>query len=351
MAARRFCWGISDLKRGRFARWSLAALLWLGACAGPVEAGPAAATAPGPDTIHVSKRPVVLDTRDPTVDRVGRQLFKRGYSLTANDARFGGWSDLDISDDGTRLTAISDRGFWFDATVTHDASENIAELADARLGYLLNMAGFRQPGLEGDAEGLSRTPDGSFLVSFERRHRIWLYPAAEPPFSIRPRPLPMPAEAAKMPDNGGIETLVRLPGGRILAISEELLTKDGAANVGWLGDGRTWSQVSYVAGHDFKPTGAARLPDGDILILERRFSRMSVPGARIVRLHADALKPGARLQGDELARIEPPMTFDNFEGITTRVGPQGEIFIYVISDDNYFFLQRTLLLVFELAPE
>ena len=204
--------------------------------------------------------------------------------------------------------------------------------------------------LEGDAEGLSRTPDGSFLVSFERRHRIWLYPAAEPPFSIRPRPLPMPTEAAKMPENGGIETLVRLPGGRILAISEELMTRDGA-NVGWLGGGRTWSQISYVAGPDFKPTGAARLPDGDILILERRFSRMSVPGARIVRLHADALKPGARLQGDELARIEPPMTFDNFEGITTRVGPQGEIFIYVISDDNYFFLQRTLLLVFELAPE
>jgi hypothetical protein len=129
------------------------------------------------------------------------------------------------------------------------------------------------------------------------------------------------------------------------------MTRDGSANVGWLGDGRTWSQVSYVADHDFKPTGAARLPDGDILILERRFSRMSVPGARIVRLRGDALKPSARLQGDELARIEPPMTFDNFEGIATRVGPQGEIFIYVISDDNYFILQRTLLLVFELAPE
>ena len=336
------------MKRGGFARWPMAALLWLGACAAPVEAGPA--PAPGPDPIHVYMRPVVLDTRDPAVDRVGRLIFRGGHSLTANDSRFGGWSDLDISDDGARLTAISDRGFWFDATVAHDPNGAIAQFTDARLGYLPNMAGFRQPGLEGDAEGISRTPDGSFLVSFERRHRIWLYPAAEPPFSARPRPLPMPAEAAKMPENGGIETLVRLPGGRILAISEELMTQDGA-NVGWLGDGRTWSQVSYVAGQDFKPTGAARLPDGDILILERRFSRMHVPAGRIVRVRGDALKPGAKLVGEELARIEPPLTFDNFEGITTRLGPQGEIFIYAISDDNYFFLQRTLLLVFELAPE
>ena len=141
-----------------------------------------------------------------------------------------------------------------------------------------------------------------------------------------------------MPENGGIETLVRLAGGRVLAISEEMLTKDGA-NVGWLGDGRSWRRVSYGAGPDFKPTGAARLPDGDILILERRFSRMTVPGARIVRIPGPAIRPDTKLAGEELALIGPPMTFDNFEGITTRIGPQGEVLIYVISDDNYFFLK------------
>ena len=153
-----------------------------------------------------------------------------------------------------------------------------------------------------------------------------------------------------MPENGGIEALVRLPGGRVLALSEEMTTNDGA-QVGWIGDGRNWSRLRYVAGPDFKPTGAARLPDGDVLVLERRFSRLSVPGARLVRVRADTIKPAATLIGEELARIEPPMTFDNFEGVTTRIGPQGEVFIYLLSDDNYFFLQRTLLLVFELPPE
>jgi hypothetical protein len=334
------------VKRRAFARWSVAALLWLAACAAPQASGAADA----PDSIEIFLRPVALDTRDPAVDRVGRLIYRGGYSLTANDPRFGGWSDLDISDDGTRLTSISDRGFWFDASLEHDAQGGIAQLTDARLGYLLNLSGYRQPGIRGDAEGLSRSPEGGFLVSYERRHRIWYYPPAEPPFSIVPKAVPMPAEAAKMPENGGIETLVRLPGGRILAISEELLTEDGA-NIGWLGDGRSWSQVSYVAGPDFKPTGAARLPDGDIVVLERRFSRMTVPGTRIVRVPGSAIQPGARLQGEELAHIQPPLTFDNFEGITARVGPHGEVLIYVISDDNYFFLQRTLLLVFEVSPE
>jgi hypothetical protein len=334
------------LKRRAFARWSVAALLWLAAGAAPQASGAADA----PDPIHIFVQPVALDTRDPAVDHVGKLIYRGGYSLTADDPRFGGWSDLEISDDGTRLTSISDRGFWFDATVEHDAQSGIAQLTDARLGYLLNLSGYRQPGIRGDAEGLSRTPEGGFLVSYERRHRIWYYPPAEPPFSILPKAVPMPAEAAKMPENGGIEALVRLPGGRILAISEELLTEDGA-NIGWLGDGRSWSRVSYVAGPDFKPTGAARLPDGDILILERRFSRMTVPGTRIVRVPGSAIQAGARLQGEELAHIQPPLTFDNFEGITARIGPHGEVLIYVISDDNYFFLQRTLLLVFELSPE
>jgi len=173
------------VKRRAFGRWSVAALLWLAACAAPHDSGAADAIAPTP--IQISMHPVVLDTRDPAVDRVGRLIFRGGYSLTANDARFGGWSDLDISDDGTRLTSISDRGYWFDATVEHDEKGGIAQLTDARLGYLVNLAGFRQPGLSGDAEGLSRTPDGGFLVSFERRHRIWFYPPAEPPFSALPR--------------------------------------------------------------------------------------------------------------------------------------------------------------------
>lgn len=333
------------MKLKRFGRWPLAVLLVLAACAAPLDPKPAGAADPEP--VQITARPLTLDPRNSEHTRIGKLVFRGGMSLTANDGRFGGWSDFDISEDGTRLTAISDRGFWFDATVEYDAHGAVTQLHEARLGQLLNLGGRRQPGLAGDAEGMSRAPDGSFFVSYERRHRIWLYPAAEPPFSRSPRVVPPPPEARKIPENGGMEAIIRLPGGRLFALTEEL-TDDSGDTVGWIGDGRTWQKLTYVPGQDFKPTGAARLPDGDILVLERRFTRLGVPGARIARIKADDIRPGARLVGSELALIEPPLTLDNFEGITARRGPEGQTFIYVLSDDNYFFLQRTLLLSFEL---
>lgn len=333
------------MKQKLLGRWFLAASFWLAACAAPTEVG--SADLAGPDPIQITVREVPLNQQNTTQSRIGRLIYRGGLSLTANDSRFGGWSDVDISESGVRLTAISDRGFWFDADLAYDEQGNLKALDDGRLGLLRNLAGRPQPGLVGDAEGLGRAPDGSFFVSYERRHRIWLYPAVEPPFSQPARIVPMPRESAEIPENGGIEAIARLPGGRLFALTEEFYT-DSGLNIGWVGDGRTWSRLTYQAGPDFKPTSAASLPNGDVFILERRLTKFGVPGARIVRLSADEIRPGARLQGTQLALIELPLTLDNFEGITARPGPGDEVFLYLISDDNYFFLQRTLLLMFEL---
>jgi hypothetical protein len=328
----------------RLARWFLIAALWLGGCAAVPDIG--AAAAQGPDPIEIAAQAVPLSPQQHALDRVGALVYRGGVSLAANDRRFGGWSDLDVSEDGARLTAISDRGFWLEATLVYDDAGGLSHAANARLGSLVNLAGRPQRGLAGDAEGLARAPDGSFFVSFERRHRIWHYPAADPPFSALPRALPAPPGLVDAPENGGIEALVRLPGGRLLALSEELY--QGEAHVGWVGDGRSWQRLTYQAASDFKPTGLTRLPSGDLLVLERRFTRLGLPGARIVRLAVQDVVPGARLTGIELARIEPPLTLDNFEGIAARLGPSGETLVYLLSDDNFFFLQRTLLLMFEL---
>jgi len=43
------------------------------------------------------------------------------------------------------------------------------------------------------------------------------------------------------------------------------------------------------------------------------------------------------------------LTIDNFEGIEARRGTRGEIFVYLISDDNFNTDQRTLLMMFELV--
>lgn len=40
---------------------------------------------------------------------------------------------------------------------------------------------------------------------------------------------------------------------------------------------------------------------------------------------------------------------DNFEGVDVRRDAKGRTMIYLVSDDNFMILQRTLLVMFELA--
>jgi hypothetical protein len=312
-------------------------------------------TARAADAIPLTATPVALDPNDATRLAVGRLIYRGGLILESRDARFGGWSDLRVDPRAQRLTAISDHGFWLQATLVHAADGRLTSLADARLGPLIDPAGERVQGRLADSEGLAARPDGGFDVSFERQHRIWAYPPADPPFSKPPQPVPTPARLVTAPSNGGIEALTSLSDGSLMTLVEDL--KDGDENVGWIGDaaGRAWHELHYRAAPDFKPTALAEVPAGatfagDVLVLERRFTFLDGAGARIVRVPRADIRDGAHLQGEVLAQIQPPLTIDNFEGLSAVPGPNGTLRLYIISDDNYTVLQRTLLLMFDLAP-
>jgi hypothetical protein len=51
------------------------------------------------------------------------------------------------------------------------------------------------------------------------------------------------------------------------------------------------------------------------------------------------------LAGAEIARLEPPLLADNFEGIAVAPAHRG-LHVLLVSDDNFHPLQRTLLLLF-----
>jgi hypothetical protein len=114
----------------------------------------------------------------------------------------------------------------------------------------------------------------------------------------------------------------------------------------WRKDG--WSRLTYAYGGGFRPTGATRLPDGDILVVERQHLLLAGVSVRLMRVAAADIRPGAHLEGREIARWGPPLTVDNFEGVAARRGPGGETLIYLLSDDNFHPLQRTLLVMFAL---
>ena len=298
------------------------------------------------DPIVVAAESVPLDPSDPARTRVGRLDFLGGIALSSADGRFGGWSDLWIDPAGERLVAISDRGSFLDARLRSDAKGAPLFIDRARIGSLIDTRGRKLAGRQADAEALARMPDGGFIVAFERDHRLMRYPPAEPPFSSAPQALASPSELTRAPGNGGIEALVALDGGRLLALTENLVAAD--ARVGWLGEPGQWRRLEYVAGQGFKPTGAGLLPGGDVIVVERHFTPFTGLAVRLARVPRAAIRPGARIAGDELARLAPPRSLDNFEGVAARRAADGRTLIYLVSDDNFSLFLRTLLFVFAL---
>ena len=308
----------------------------------------AAAPATANDAIAVRVDAVPLERGEMARLSVGALIFRGAIALNSPDLRFGGLSGLDISRDGERLTAVSDHGDWLQARPLYDRLGHLVGLADARMGRLVGADGRRLSTAtrERDAESLTLRVDGSALVSFERHHRLWLYPPADPPFSLAPRAFPTPPGIDEAAPNDGVEAVAELPDGRLLALAEGLW--DGPDHlIGWLYQNGAWQRLHYAVHGAYRPTDAKAMPNGDVLILERRFSMVGGFGARLRRVPAAEVFVGGVLRGVELAEFVPPMTVDNMEGLALRRG-RGETLLYIISDDNFQAVQSTVLMMFAL---
>jgi len=296
------------------------------------------------EPITVTTTPVPLYAEAPARTDVGRLVYRGGLHLTSNDPRFGGFSALGVSSDGKRLVSISDHGARLSAHLSYDDKGNLAGLADTDLGALAGPDGASLIGKNwSDAESMSPGVEGEIIVAFEHHHRFWRYD----PGDIRPRALKPPAELAGLPANNGVEALTLLDDGRLLALSEGAQTE--AARVGWVSRRNGWDVLTYTTPDGFRPTGAATLPDGDVIVVERYFTVREGVRDRVRRIAAKDIEPGADLKGELLATFGPDTTRDNFEGIEARRGPDGKTLVYLISDDNFNHRnQRTLLMMFEL---
>jgi hypothetical protein len=302
-------------------------------------------------SLHIRSSTLPFKVDDARARQIGRLIWRGGIALTADSANFGGWSDLHVTPDGRNLVSISDEGSWFTAAIDYDADGNLVGLSGRRIGSLRGLDGKVLTDKQWmDAEGMALMPDGSWIVSFERHHRIWRYPTLD---GI-PAAIETPADFAKQPNNGGIEALTARPDGTIIAISEEYTVRPGF-NVGWIGTPDTagryrWDHFEYAVIPDFRPTAIRQLPDGSYATLERAFDPVRGVRVRVMRFAADQLKPQASVTAEELARLASPYAVDNLEGLAATVGARGETLLWLISDDNFNPLQRNILLLFELAP-
>jgi hypothetical protein len=309
------------------------------------------AGAKGEAAPQVQLKRVQVDKAKPSQRRFGALTLLAAYELTTEHPRFGGLSGLSFSADGKRLLMVSDRGRWFSAALEQDQDSGLLrKLSGWRGGRLLRSDGAAvRGGKQIDAESIV-VHHGVIDVGFEQRHRVLRYARG---LKQAPTPLWMPPQLAKAPRNGGLEAMTALPDGRLLAICEKY-EDDADALRGWIIDPakKRAEALSLIPSDDFKPTDLATLPGGDVLLLERAHSMLGGTRARFRRIAAASLKAGAKLVPKELARFDRRHRIDNFEGLAVQHhGKSGKLLIYVISDDNFSRLQRTLLYQFAMSPQ
>lgn len=301
--------------------------------------------------IAVSAEPTALDPDRPTNIRVGSLAFLAGFKLRSSDGRFGGLSGMAVAPDGRYLLAVSDRGYFVRLELSH-RGDRLTGVTSGRIEPLIGEDGKSVEDKARDAEALALTSDGRLLIAFEGQHRILSY-ATELDESGAPGPKGAPIRLTRPPglkdaeENAGVEALTEAKGGLLLALLESPLPKDSTVD-GWRIDAKGATPISYRREPPFQPTDIARLPDGDLLVLERAFSPPFNLRARVVRIPRAAVEATAALSGEEIARISRPFSIDNMEALATRAGADGATLVYMLSDDNYSPFQRTLLLQFRL---
>ena len=301
------------------------------------------------ERIEVAGKPVPLNPADPSQRKIGGLRYRGGLVLTSTSPRFGGLSSMRLSEEGSRVTFISDEGSWLTARLLHDEHGDLVGLSEAEMGRLLDLNGRPLEEKEAaDAESLALMPDGSMVVGFEHQHRMWRYPATAGRPDGKPTVVPPPAGIEQAPANGGIEALVAWDNGGLLALTEYWVF--GQVIRGWVGGPDRWHPLGYRFDGAFRPSDLTRLPSGDILVLERAYNpQRAIVAIRFRRVARKAVKGEAQLTSQLVAELGPPLTVDNLEGIDALRGKNGETFVYVVSDNNFRpGDQRTLLLMFSL---
>ncbi|WP_438753407.1 esterase-like activity of phytase family protein [Pararhizobium sp. O133] len=285
--------------------------------------------------------------------RFGKLEFIGGIEMSSSNPLLGAISSIRFRPDRKSFLAVMDTGHWVEGAVERDAKGRLSGVTDLTITSMIDHKGRSEQVKERmDCEGLALR-DGQVLASYERNHRVDVYP--DPGFA-QSKPLgtlPILIPPKELRSNRGLETIAVSPkdsplAGGVVVVSE--LSFDKADHIlAAVLDGPRKGTFSVKQTDPFAITDGAFLPNGDLLLLERRFSFAEGIGMQIRRFKGDDIKPGAVVDGDVLVNTDMGYQIDNMEGLDVVVQPNGDIHVIVVSDDNHSILERNLMLEFKLV--
>ncbi|MBT0957376.1 esterase-like activity of phytase family protein [Alphaproteobacteria bacterium KMM 3653] len=238
----------------------------------------------------------------------------------------GGFSGIEVSEDGAEFWAISDRSqviagqFAREDGVMTGASITL----DARLR---GPGGTYVPDNQSDAEGLARRADGRIYVSFEGYHRVWTYAAPDGEAAWMPRH----PDFKEFHRNSGMEALAIGPDGALYTLPES--PRGGVDFPVYRYDGGDGWEVALTLEREigWLPVGADFGPDGALYLLFRNFSGVSF-ASRVVRYHLTDATPEVLYESGWGAH-------GNLEGIAIWQDGAGDMRAVLIADDNFKWFQ------------
>ncbi len=282
----------------------------------------------------------------------GKTEFLGGIEMVASDGTLGGWSAIRLRPDQQHFLGVLDTGSWVSGSLQRGADGRLQTLSDVDISSIMDSKG--EPGGKKwrvDSESLAFR-NGQILVGFERNFRIDVYP--DPGYETS-RPIgnvPLLIKKRDMRENRSIETLAVAPvdgplAGAPVTIMENSLNREGNHFAAVL-DGPRKGIFFVKKDEPYSVTDGVFLPDGDLLILERRFGIATGIGMQLRLIHTADIKPGATVDGEVILEADGNYQIDNMEGIDAFLAEDGTTHIIMISDDNFSLLQRNLMLEFRL---
>lgn len=293
---------------------------------------------------NIALRPLDVDPAHPGPRRVGELIFTGAWELQSDNENFGGISGLTLLPDG-RFIGVSDAG-----TLIGFGLSNNEQTDRPFIAPLPGAAGAEIHYKDRDSEGVTHDPQsGQFWVSYEAHHAIRRFSRSFSRISGEVRP----PEMLDWPSNRGAEALIRLRDGRFITIAESV--DDGIHQaLLFSGDpvekGSVTSRFTYRPPIGYRVTDVVQLPDGRLAVLHRSIGLPDGFAAKVGVLAISDIGKDKTAESRIIATLATPLLVDNLEGIAAQE-KDGETYIWLISDNNFFVLQRTILMKFRLAEK
>lgn len=253
------------------------------------------------------------------------------FTWNMRDDGFGGFSGLELAQDGVGFTAISDRGTRVDGKLRRKSGAIVAVQAGP-ITPLRDVKGAPLKHLRNDAEGLAIRADGRSFVSFEGLHRVFAYPSAK----AKAARLPRHPAFKHMQSNSSLEALAIDRRGWLYTLPERSGKMTRPFPLFRFRNGRWDRTLSIPRRGHFLPVGADFGPDGRLYLLERDFAGIGFRS----RVRSFVVTPKS-VSDEREHLVTSTGRHDNLEGIAVWRDAQSRIRLTMISDDNFRFFQRT----------